>query len=331
MQCWGHSPNHLVTSQTRKSKACHERNAIMGVGGDAEAEQTCSGNAGNSRVLGESFELCFVGLCEYFFGRLLDYFGRGWWRWRGVRSDLVRPTCIAIVGNEHVLHGVILEVDLVDFLLTSGLGSNREQELGNVVSKQGGRSRGQPTGHICIANDLHSVGSSHNLVGLGLHYISTVLRSQVNTDTTLFHSIQHFLVNQHWGLPPRNQGSGDDNIHVLGLLKHHFCLGLLEIVRHFLGISSSSTAVFLKRYFQERGSHALYLLFRHGSHIERSHNGAHVLRGLDGSKTSHSCSQDQHFGRSNLTSSRHLPRKEPREFLCGFDHGTITRDVRLRR
>ena len=57
-------------------------------------------------------------------------------RRRGVEGrDLVRPAGLAIVGDEHVLHSIVFEIDLEEALFFGGLGSDAQDEFGDVVAK----------------------------------------------------------------------------------------------------------------------------------------------------------------------------------------------------
>jgi len=78
-----------------------------------------------------------IRLREELGGGQLDHFdgGGGGGRGEGARGDLVGGAGDAVVGDEHVLDGVVLHVDLEDPLLLGGLGPDAQDELGDGVAE----------------------------------------------------------------------------------------------------------------------------------------------------------------------------------------------------
>ena len=137
MQGGGNTPHNLIPSKTGKTECRQEIDGTGGICGKAKPDQDSRCRASNHCIFYKIGLAFFVDQCLFLFGSEFHDFvnisnRRRWWsKW----SDLVRPSGIAAVANQHVLDSVVLEIDLEDALFLCCLWSNAQYKFGNIVSK----------------------------------------------------------------------------------------------------------------------------------------------------------------------------------------------------
>mmetsp|Transcript_10582 Transcript_10582/g.21992 ORF Transcript_10582/g.21992 Transcript_10582/m.21992 type:complete len:461 (-) Transcript_10582:1283-2665(-) len=138
MQGGSDTPHDLISGETSKTKRRHEIDGTGGIRGKAESDQNSSCPGRNHGVFHKAGLAFFVYERLFLFGSEFDDFGNilNGWRWRSKRNNLVRPSRIATVTNQHVLDSIVLEIDLKDALFLGGLRTNTQNKFGNIVGKQ---------------------------------------------------------------------------------------------------------------------------------------------------------------------------------------------------
>ena len=169
-----------------------------------------------------------------------------------------------------------------------------------------------------------------NHARFGQFAIPALFSGQINDNRPRLHGFDHFGGDQFGRRPAGNKRRGDDNVDVFGLFGEQFHFSLDELFAHHFGISATAGAVFLEFHFQELGAHALDLLLDLQPGVERAHNGAHAAGSTNRGKTGHTGADHHDLRRRHLARRGDLAGKEPPEIIRGFDHGTITADIRHR-
>mmetsp|Transcript_10548 Transcript_10548/g.20284 ORF Transcript_10548/g.20284 Transcript_10548/m.20284 type:complete len:323 (-) Transcript_10548:820-1788(-) len=258
-----------------------------------------------------------------FFFLLFDNRGS---RWQGSRVHE-----FSIFYNQHTTDSFIFVINIVIPSFLGRLRSNGKQKLGNVIGIQRTGRTGQSGRQVRVAQTNDTIVCDDAFILDGRFNVSTCFGGQIYRDTTWFHDAHHFLGHHGGCLSPGDECRSNHNIHFLALFRQHGSSGSVPFGRHFLGVSTGSTSVFLKVDFKEGGSHGFDLFLGDGSHIKGLDGCSHVLGGLHGRQTCHTGTNDQHFGGWYFTGGRHLSRHESSKFIGSFQDGPVPTNIGLRR
>lgn len=239
MQRRRHPPYNLVPGKASERKRREERDpAVAGVVGVSESEEGARRDARHCRVLHEGGALFFVRLHPHLFVRehdRRDRVRRRRLRRRGAEGgDHVGVPPHAVVCDEHVLDGVVLEVDLVHSLLLRGLGSDAKYEFRDVGTEKRRRGGRESRRQVGVPDDCDPVRGGYHLVRHGLRDVPPVGGGEVDDDAPGLHDVEHLLGYEHGRLATGDEGRGDDDVDVGGLLEHQTGLRCLVLVGHFL-------------------------------------------------------------------------------------------------
>ncbi len=168
----------------------------------------------------------------------------------------------------------------------------------------------------------------HRLARLGQFAVAAAFGRHVDDYRTGLHRLHHLGGNQPWGGSAGNQGRGDDDVDVLGLLGVHFALGLLEALAHHLGIAAAARTFFLIIDGNELGPHRLDLIGDFRTGVVGPHDGAQAHRGADGGKAGDASAGDEHLGGRNLARRSDLAVEVAAEDVGRLDHRAIAADAR---
>ena len=125
----------------------------------------------------------------------------------------------------------------------------------------------------------------------------------------------------------RDQRGGDDDVHVLGLLRVHLALRLLEALAHDLGVAAAAGAFFLVVDLDEFAAQRHDLVGHLGARVVGAHDGAQVRRRADGRQAGDAGTGDEHLGRRHLARGGDLAVEEAAEGVGGLDHGAVAADA----
>jgi len=114
----------------------------------------------------------------------------------------------------------ILEVDLVHSLLLRGLGSDAKYEFRDVGTEKRRRGGCEPRRQVGVPDDCDPVCGGYHLVRHGLRNVPPVGGSKVDDDAPGLHDVEHLLGDKHGRLATGDEGHGDDDVDVGGLLEH---------------------------------------------------------------------------------------------------------------
>mmetsp|Transcript_34547 Transcript_34547/g.70666 ORF Transcript_34547/g.70666 Transcript_34547/m.70666 type:complete len:233 (-) Transcript_34547:612-1310(-) len=210
------------------------------------------------------------------------------------------------------------------------LGTHRQEELRNVVTVERTACRRKSACQIGVSKASNSIVSNDPFIFHSCPNITTSLSSQIHSHASSLHLCNHFFGNHQGSLPSRNRSGSNDNINFFTLLREHLCSSSMPLLTHLLSVSTSTTSIFFVIHLKELTTHCLNLLLGHGTDIKGAYNGTHVFSSLNSSKSGNTRSNNQHFGRGDLSSSRHLSSKEATKFIRCLNDSPIPSNVRLR-
>ena len=183
-----------------------------------------------------------------------------------------------------------------------------------------------------MADDRHAV-LAHHFADLGQRAVTARLGGKVDDHRAGLHRFNMVLGDQHRRRPPRDQGGGDDNIHLGDGLGHQVGLLAFVVVGHFLGVAAVSLGLqeFLVLDRHKCATQALDLFLGGRSHIGRRNHRAQTLGGGDGLKTGDTDPHDEGLRRHHAAGRRRHHRHRPAIGVDGVKHGFIAGDIGLAR
>jgi hypothetical protein len=155
-------------------------------------------------------------------------------------------------------------------------------------------------------------------------------RSHVDDHAARLHALDHVGGDQPGRGLARDQGGGDDDVRLLGLLGVHLALGLLEALAHHLGIAAAAGPFFLILDLDEFAAQRLDLVGHFGTGVVGAHDGAEAGSSADRRQAGHAGTGDEDLGRRNLARGCDLAVEEAAECVGGLDDGAVAGNAGLR-
>ena len=159
-----------------------------------------------------------------------------------------------------------------------------------------------------------------------------VFTGEVDDDGARAHEREHIGGDQFGRGAAGDEGGGDDDVHLLGLLAKQVHLGGDEFGAHGLGVAGGGFGLpeLLVLHGDELGAQGCDLLLRRRPHVRCADDGAEPSRGRNGLQAGHAHAHDEHLGRSHSARGRHHHWECAAVESSRFDHGAIAGEIRLR-
>ncbi len=202
-------------------------------------------------------------------------------------------------------------------------------QLEQVVAEKLTRLRRQLAWPVGASHDGHAMRFGY-FSGFGQLAVASGHGGKINDHRTGLHALHHRFCDQRGCFFTRNRGSGDDDVHLLGLLCEQGHFRLDELRAHLFGIATGTGAIFGKVEFQKLGSHTVDLVLDRWARVEGSHNRAEVLRSANRRKSGNTGTDDQHLCWRDFACGGDLSDEETPEVMRTFDDGAVSGDVRHR-
>jgi hypothetical protein len=229
----------------------------------------------------------------------------------------------AFLDDRQPADGVVFHVDVQDAVLGLAELLGHAQQVGGV---QRGGLPGQAAHQVGVADDRDAV-PDHGLAGNREFAVAALLARHVDDDAAGLHALHHLGGDEPRCGFARNQSGGDDDVRVLGLLRVHLALGLLEALAHHLGIAAAARAFFLVIDLDELAAQRHDLVGHFGACVVGAHDRAQVGGRADGRQAGDTGTGDKNLGRRNLARRGDLAIEEPAERVGSLDDGAIAADA----
>ena len=167
----------------------------------------------------------------------------------------------------------------------------------------------------------------HRLARYGQLAVATLLRGKIDDHAAGLHRLHHFGGDELGCRLAGDQGRGDDDVHLPGLLGIHLALGRLETLAHDLGVAAAARALFLVVHLDELAAHGLDLIGHFGAGVIGAHDGAKARSRAQGCKTGDAGTGNEHLGRRDLARGGDLAGEEAAEMVSGLDHGAVAHNA----
>jgi hypothetical protein len=192
--------------------------------------------------------------------------------------------------------------------------------------------RRHPAREVGVADDLDAVRSLDRLLGHRQVAVAAALGGEVDDDRARLHHLDHVGGPELRRRSARDEGRGDDDVHLRRELAELGELLLAELWARGRGIAAGRSRVLGLLEFEEDelGAHRLDLLGDLGADVEGVDDGAERDRGADRREAGDAGANDEHLGGRHLAGGGHLAGEEAAEVVAGLDDRAVAGDVRHR-
>ena len=238
-----------------------------------------------------------------------------------------RPGDHALLDHGRAADDLVLHVDAVLAVLRLAQFLGQAEQVGRVEIARLAR---QAAGQIGVSDDGDAV-PDHDLARFGQFAVAALLRRHVDDHAARLHRLHHLGGDELRGRLSRNQGGRDDDVDLLGLLREHFALRLLEALAHDLGIAADARALLDVVDRDEFAPQGLDLVSDLGARVVGAHDGPQARRRPDGREAGDAGADDEHLRGRNLAGGGDLTGEEAAELVRSLDDRAVAADVGHRR